>query len=169
MRVNDIPSAGLLSNGTRIRIEASKAISSVQINAALAANAGKSRSAKQLQDFFTFCANSLTTFLDVVAPTVVARSIAPSAPSELVITASEGLSKANVPDVTDFVIAGQTKTVTKCVIDGPFARLTVNSPFIAGAVTVAYTQSATVSKRLQDASGNQVASFTATAVTNSIV
>jgi hypothetical protein len=169
MRVNDLPSAGILSNGTRLRIEASKAISSVQINAGIAANAGKAKSAKQLQDFFTFCANTLTTFLDVVVPTIVARSIAPSSASELVITASEGLSKANVPDVTDFVVAGQVKTVTKCVIDGPFVRLTVNSPFVAGAVTVAYTQSVTVSKRLQDASGNQVASFTATAVTNGIV
>ncbi|RPA32102.1 hypothetical protein EGC79_20485, partial [Shewanella vesiculosa] len=157
------------SNGTRLRIEASKAISAVQINAGIAANGGKSRSAKQLQDFFTFCANTMTTFLDVVVPTIVARSIAPSAASELVITASEGLNKANVPDVGDFVIAGQVRTITKCVIDGPFVRLTVSAPFITGAVTVAYTQSATVSKRLQDASGNQVASFTATAVTNGIV
>lgn len=169
MRVNDLPSAGLLSNGTRLRIEASKAISSVQINAGIAANAGKSKSAKQLQDFFTFCANTMTTFLDVVAPTIVARSILPSNASELVITASEGLDPEHVPDVTDFAIAGQVRTVTKCVIDGPFVRLTVNAPFIAGAATVAYTQSATASKRLQDRSGNLVASSVATAVTNGIV
>ena len=169
MRVNDLPSAGLLSNGTRLRIEASKAISSVQINAGIAANAGKSSSAKQLQDFFTFCANTMTTFLDVVVPTVTARSIAPSAASELVITCSEGLDKTHVPAVGSFVIAGVVRTVTKVVIDGPFVRLTVNAPFVAGAVTVAYTQPGTVADRLQDASGNQVASFTATAVTNGIV
>lgn len=169
MKVNDLPSAGLLSNGTRIRIEAAKAISSVQINAAITANGGKASSAKQLQDFFTFCANQLTTFLDVVVPTVVARSIAPSAPSVLTITHSEGLDKAHVPLAANFVIAGQAKTITKIVIDGPFVHLHVNTPFTNAAVTVAYTQDGNVNNRLQDISGNQVASFTATAVTNGIV
>lgn len=169
MKVNDIPSAGLLSNGTRIRIEAAKAISAVQVNAAIAANAGKSRNAKQLQDFFTFCSNQLTTFLDVVVPTIVARSIVPSAPSRLTLTYSEGLDKRFVPDVTDFAITGQVRTVTKVTIDGPFVHLDVNAAFAAGAVSVAYTQSATVNKRLQDSSLNQAASFTATAATNTIV
>lgn len=169
MRVNDLPSAGLLSNGTRLRIEASKAISSVQINAGIAANAGKSKSAKQLQDFFTFCANTMTTFLDVVAPTITARSIAPSNASRLTLTYSEGLDKAHVPAVGSFAITGQARTVTKVTIDGPFVHLDVSAPFTAGAVSVAYTQPGTVADRLQDASTNQAASFTATAVTNGIV
>lgn len=168
MKVNDIPSAGLLSNGTRVRIEAAKAISAVQINAGIAANAGKSRNAKQLQDFFTFCANQLTTFLEVVAPVIAARSIAASSAQRLTLTYSEGLDKRFVPDVTDFVIAGQAKAVTKVTIDGPFVYLDVATAFVTGAVTVAYTQNATVSKRLQDSSNNQAASFTATAVTNTI-
>ena len=169
MRVSDLPSAGLLSNGTRIRIEASKAISSVQINAGIAANAGKSRSAKQLKDFFDFCSTTLTTFLEVVAPAIAARSISASNPLRLTLTYNEGLDKRFVPDVGDFAITGQVRTVTKVTIDGPFVYLDVNSPFVAGAVNVAYTQSATVAKRLQDQSNNQAASFTATAVTNSIV
>ena len=169
MRVNDLPSAGLLSNGTRVRIEASKAISSVQINAGIAANAGKSRNAKQLKDFFDFCSAALTTFLEVVAPTISARSITASNTSRLILTYSEGLDKRFVPDVTDFAITGQVRTVSKVTIDGPFVYLDVTAPFVAGAVSVAYTQSATVSKRLQDSSNNQAVSFTATAVTNSIV
>lgn len=169
MRVNDLPSAGLLSNGTRIRIEAAKAISAVQVNAGIAANLGKSSNAKPLKDFFDTCSAALTSLLDVTVPVIAARSILPSAPTEMVLTYGEGLDPAHVPDVTDFVIAGQVKAVTKVKIDGPSVRLTVGTPFIAGAVTVAYTQNATASKRLQDISGNQAASFVATAVTNGIV
>jgi hypothetical protein len=169
MRVNDLPSAGLLSNGTRIRIEAAKAISAVQVNAGIAANAGKSSNAKPLKDFFDTCSATLTTLLDVTVPVIAARSIAASNTSRLTLTYGEGLDKTHVPDVTDFAITGQVRTVGKVTIDGPFVHLDVTVPFITGAVSVAYTQSATVSKRLQDISNNQAASFTATAVTNSIV
>jgi hypothetical protein len=168
MRVNDLPSAGLLSNGTRIRIEAAKAISAVQVNAGIAANAGKSRNAKPLKDFFDTCSAALTSLLDVTAPTVVARSIAPSAASVLTITHSEGLDKAHLPLPAAFAITGQVRTISKVVIDGPFVHLHVTAPFTAGAVSVAYTQPGGAAN-LQDAGGNLVASFTATAVTNGIV
>lgn len=168
MRVETLPSPGLLSNGIRIRIEAAKAISAVEINAGIPANGGKSSTAKPLSDFFTACTAALSTFLDVTTPTIAARSISASFPSRVTLTYSEGLDATHVPDITDFVIAGQVKTVTKVIVDGPFVHLDVNSAFVAGAVTVAYTQSATASKRLQDAAGNQAASFTATAVTNAI-
>lgn len=166
MRVDKLPSAGLLSNGTRIRIEAAKAISAVEVNAGIAANAGKSSNAKGLSDFFTACAAAVSTFIETVVPVIASRSIAASNPSRIVLTYGEGLDKTHVPDTTDFVIAGQVRTVTKVTIDGPFVYLDVSAPFITGAVTVAYTQSVTASKRLQDISGNFAASFTATAVTN---
>lgn len=169
MRVETLPSPGLLSNGIRIRVEAAKAISAVEINAGIAANGGKSSTAKPLSDFFTACAAALSTLLDVTAPTVTARSIAPSNTKRITITLSEGLSGKFVPAVGDFAIAGQVKAVTKVTIDGPFVYLDVATAFVAGAVTLAYTQNVAVAKRLQDESGNQVASFTATAVTNGIV
>ena len=169
MRVSTLPSPGLLSNGIRIRIEAAKAISAVEINAGIPVNAGKSSNAKPLSDFFTACVAALSTFLDVTTPTISARSITESLRTRIVLTYSEGLDKGHVPDVTDFAIAGQVKPVTKVTIDGPFVYLDVGSAFVAGAVTVAYTQSGTAAKRLQDAAGNQAASFTATAVTNAIV
>lgn len=166
MRVETLPSPGLLSNGIRIRIEAAKAISAVEINAGIPANGGKSSTAKPLSDFFDACKTALSTFLDVTAPTVVARSIAPSAPKRLTISLSEGLSRKFVPAVGDFAIAGQVKAVQKVTIDGPFVHLDVATDFVAGAVTVAYTQG---TNKLQDESGNLVASFAATAVTNGIV
>lgn len=169
MRVNDLPSAGLLSNGTRIRIEAAKAISAVQVNAGIAANLGKSSNAKQLKDFFDTCSAALTTLLDATVPVIAARSISPSNTKRLTLTYGEGLDDTHVPDLTDFVIAGQARTVSKITIDGPFVHLDVATPFVAGAVTVAYTQSVTASKRLQDISGNFAVSFVATAVTNGIV
>lgn len=159
MRVETLPSPGMLSQGIRLRNIAAQAISSVEINAGISVNGGKSSNAKPLADFFTACAESLGTMLDVIVPVIAAGSIAPSNPSELVLTYDEGLDARKVPDVGDFVIGYQVRTVTKVAIDGPFVLLTVNAPFTAGTVSVAYTQSATVSKRLQDISGNQADSF----------
>ena len=163
MRVDTLPSPGQLSNGIRIRIEAAKAISSVEINAGIPVNGGKSSNAKPLSDFFTACATALSSFLDVTAPTIAARSISASLPTRITLTYSEGLSARFVPAVTDFAITGQVRTVTKVTVDGPFVHLDVATAFTTGAVSVAYT-SGTI--KLQDASNNLAASFTATAVTN---
>ena len=169
MRVETLPSPGFLSNGIRIRIEAAKAISSVEINAGIPANGGKASGAKPLSDFFTACVASLSTFLDVTVPAIVARSVTGSFPKRIVLSYGEGLSAKNVPDLTDFVVTGQVRTVEKVTIDGPFVYVDVTVALAAGAVSIAYTQSATASKRLQDESGNQAASYTATAITNTIV
>lgn len=163
MRVASLPSPGLLSNGIRIRIEAAKAISSVEINAGY--NAGKASGAKPLSDFFTACVAALSTFLDVTAPVIAARSATNTNKRQIVLTYGEGLSKKFVPAVTDFAIAGQVKAVTSVEIDGPFVYLNVATDFTNAAITVAYTQGAI---KLQDESGNLAASFTATAVTNTI-
>lgn len=169
MRVDTLPSPGLLSNGIKIRYEAAKAISAVEINAGIPVNAGKSRNAAQLKEFFDACSAAIAGFLDVVVPTIVSRLIVASEPKRITLVYSEGLDKKHHPDVTDFAITGQVKAVTKVTIDGPFVHLDVATAFVAGAVSVAYTQSATADKRIQDTSGNLAASFTATAVTNGIV
>jgi hypothetical protein len=168
MRVETLPSPGLLSNGIRIRIEASKAISAVEINAGIPANAGKSSSAQPLKAFFDACSAALTSFVDAVVPTVVSRSIAPSAPRRITLVYSEGLDKAHEPPPSAFDITGQVRPVHKVTVDGPFVHLDVQSPFVAGAVSVAYTQPGNADLRLQDLSGNLAASFTATAVTNGL-
>lgn len=64
MRVETLPSPGLLSNGIRIRIEAAKAISAVEINAGIPANGGKSSSARPLRDFFLACYDALYDYDD---------------------------------------------------------------------------------------------------------
>jgi hypothetical protein len=168
MRVETLPSPGLLSNGIRIRIEAAKAISAVEINAGIAANGGKSSTAKPLSDFFTACAAALAGFVDATAPTNTARTISPSFTSRLTLAFSEGLDPKFVPAGAAFAVAGQVKTVTKVTVDGPLVHLDVNTPFIIGAVTVAYTQPGATTN-LRDLSGNLVANITATGVTNGIV
>ncbi len=168
MRVETLPSPGLLSNGIRIRIEAAKAISAVEINAGIPSNGGKSSTAKPLSDFFTACVTALAGLLDVTVPTPTARTISPSSTKRLTIAFSEGLDPKFVPAGPAFAIAGQVKPVAKVTVDGPLVHLDVDTAFIAGAVTVAYTQPGATTN-LRDLSGNLVASFTAAAVVNGIV
>ena len=167
MRVSTLPSPGLLSMGIKLRTEAAKAISAVEISAGRGhAGAAKSPHAFQLNAFFTECATAVASFIETTVPVIAARSIGAATPTRMVLTYGEGLDSKFVPAVTDFAITGQVKAVTKVTIDGPFVYLDVATPFIAGAVLVAYTQGAI---KLRDASGNFAASFVATAVTNGIV
>lgn len=166
MRVSDLPSPGFLSMGIRLRIEAAKAISAVEISAGRAhAGAGKSPAAADLSAFFTACAAALSTFIEAVVPAVTAKNILAANKRRIVLTYGEGLDPKFVPAVTDFAITTQAKAVTKVTIDGPYVYLDVATDFVAGAVNVAYTQGAIP---LQDTSGNLAASFTAAAVTNAI-
>lgn len=170
MRVETLPSPGFLSNGIRIRIEAAKAISAIEINAGIPANGGISKNADALFDFFAACSAAISAFRDVTVPVIAARSVSPSQPSVIVLTYSEGLNKANTPLPADFAVTVQARTVTKVMVDGPFVFLHLNTPLIAGAVSVAYTPNAgNPALRLQDESDNEAAAFVATAVTNGIV
>ncbi len=167
MRVSDLPSPGLLSMGIRLRIEAAKAISAVEISAGRAHGgaAGKSPTAADLSAFFTACAAALSTFIEAIVPAITARNISAANKRRIVLTYGEGLDPTKVPAVGDFAITGQVKAVTKVTIDGPYVYLDVATDFVAGAVSVAYTQGAIP---LQDVSGNLAASYAAAAVTNAI-
>lgn len=169
MRVETLPSPGLLSNGIRIRIEAAKAISAVEINAGITANGGISGAAKPLYDFFIACADAIRDFRDVTVPLLSSLSVPASDPSTIILAYSEGLDSGKVPVPADFAVTVQARTVTKVVIDGPFVFLSLSAPLVAGAVSVAYTQNTSEDLRLQDSSKNQAASFADTAVINGVV
>lgn len=169
MRVETLPSPGLLSNGIRIRIEAAKAISAVEINAGIPVNEGKSKAAFQLKQFFDACSTAIAGLVDTVLPVLSSLVIAPHEPKRITLVYSEGLDPTHVPPVTAFVITGQVKPVHKVTIDGPLVHLDFTSAFVAGAVSVAYTKPVAVADRLQDASSQEAAAFTATAVTNGVV
>lgn len=168
MRTDTLPSPGFLSNGIRIRIEAAKAISAIEINAGIPVNAGKSSNAFQFKTFLDACNAAIVSFLDVVAPTLVSQSIIGAQPDTIAIAFSEGLDPKKTPLPGVFTIGGQTRTIASVTISGPFVYIKVTVPFVAGAVTVSYTQAGNAID-LQDFSGNKAATFAAQAVTNGVV
>lgn len=169
MRVDTLPSPGLLAQGIQIRTLMAKAISAIEINGGLSVNGGKSTMAKPFSDFLDAAKAAIATFVDAVVPTVIGRSINADDATHVMIYCSEGLDPKFVPPISAFTIAGTAKTIDRVRVEGNFIRLRVTVPFAAGnTVTVAYTQpGATANAR--DLSGNLLASFTAAAVTNSLV
>ena len=165
MRVETLPSPGLLSNGIRVRIEAAKAISAVEITAGL--SGGKTSTANALKTFFDACSTAVAGFVDVVVPTLVSAVIAAANPKRIVLTFTEGLDEFSIPVTTAFVTATQVKAVSKVTIEENRVYLDFATAFVAGALTVAYTKPGTGSV-VQDDAGNDLATFTATAVTNGI-
>lgn len=180
MRIETLPSPGLLSNGIALQREAAKAISAIEILAGF--TAGKATGAKALSDFFAAGVTALSTFLDVTVPTVVSRAIVkyrndtnPAGNAgtagqtkkvTVVIRHSEQLDNKFIPLPAAFTIAAPAKTITKVEIDGPDVILTVSVAFAdVDTPTVAYTQPGATTN-LRDLSGNLVVSYTAAAVTN---
>lgn len=62
MRIENLPSPGILAMGVRLRQEATKAISAVEIQAARTPG-GEPASAKQLHDFFVACADAVAPYV----------------------------------------------------------------------------------------------------------
>ena len=96
-----------------------------------------------------------------------------AAGTAVVITFSENLDDAHVPAASAFnvQVAGARRTVSSVSIDDDEVTLTLASAVTAGqTVTVAYTQPASgqASTRLQNAAGDEVATFAAQAVTNAV-
>ena len=166
MRVETLPSPGLLSNGIRVRIEAAKAISAVEITAGL--SGGKTSTANALKGFFDACSTAVAGFVDTVVPTLVSAYIGLSNPKRIVLTFSEGLDEFSVPVTTAFATGTQVKTISKITIEENRVYVDVTAAFVAGAVTIAYTKPGSGAV-VQDDAGNDLASFTATAVTNALV
>lgn len=167
MRVSTLPSAGLISNGNRLRIEAAKAISAIEIVGGRSGAGGKHSSAKTMADFFTACGAAIASFVEAVAPTPASRNLVPSASKRITILFSEGLDRKFVPAPAAFVLTGQVQVPSSVTVEGPFVYLDFPVAFTNAAVNVAYTQPGAGSN-LRDLSGNLVASFAAAAVTNSI-
>lgn len=165
MRVDTLPSPGLLSNGIRIRIEAAKAISAAEINANL--NGGTSSTASVLHAFFTACAAAVEDLRDLVVPALSSLTATPANTKRIVLTFAEALDPRYVPAPAAFAVTVQAKTVSAVTIDRNKVYVDVSTALVAGSVSIAYTQPGATSN-LRDLSGNLVASFTAAAVTNTI-
>lgn len=159
MRLETLPSPGMLSMGIRLQTEAAKAISSVEIFASR--NGGTSGSATQLHTFFTACATAIAALRDLAVPTVTARNQTTGV--QLVrLTTSEPLDPRIIPPLTSFVTA-PARTITGIEIVGNQVRVSYTGTALLNSETIAYTQPGGLNK-LQDAGGNLLASFTAQAI-----
>lgn len=162
MRVENLPSPGLLGNAISLRNEAARAISRIEVNAGRMG--GTTSGANQLYAFFTAAAAAVASLRDQVVPTVSTR-VAAASSVVLTITFSEGLDRKFVPALSAFAVAGAgAPTLTKAEIKGNKLLLTASGAFVAGTHTIAYTQPASTQIRLQDEGGNLVASWTAAAI-----
>jgi uncharacterized repeat protein (TIGR02059 family) len=102
---------------------------------------------------------------DTTAPTFVSAQVANAAPANIVITMSETLA-AVTPATSAFTASGG-KTVTGVAVSGSTVTVTVNSAYVNGdTITITYTKPG--SSALQDAAGNQTATFGPSSVTNNV-
>ena len=160
MRLENLPSPGMLSMGIRLQTEAAKAISSVEIFSARAG--GTSGSATRLHAFFTACATAIASLRDLAVPTVVSRT-QPVGANVITIITSEGLDPRIHCDLTNFV-TNPVRTITDVDIQGTKLLVSYSGASLANTNTIAYTQPAGANK-LQDMGGNLLASFAAAAIT----
>ncbi len=166
MRIESLPSPGLLSNGIKLRTEMAKAISAVEIQAGFAS--GKATYAKALTDFCTACIAALSTFVDSVVPTVTARTVTLPTGQSVRIRHSKGIDPQYEPPISAFAVSG--KTISRLRIDGPDIILHLTVPYTVGAAggTVSYTQPGTTGN-VRDLSGNLLANYTTQAIVNGMV
>lgn len=109
---------------------------------------------------------ALTPAADTTAPTLTSSAVANATPTVVNLTMSEVMNAGFVPAASAFAVSGHT--VSSVAISGSTINLTVSSAFVNGeaARTVTYTKPG--ANMLQDATGNQTASFGPSSVTNNI-
>lgn len=151
MRIETLLSPGQLSNGLRLRTEASKAISSVEITCGRTPG-GKTTAAKTLYDFFTDCATALSTLYDVTAPTWAAAVATATSSTQIDIVFAENMDQTVTPATTAFAITGDTITAVAWT---SATNLRLTGTGFAAAETLDYTQPAT--SYIRDLAGNALA------------
>lgn len=160
MRVEDLASPGILTNGIRLRQEAARAISSAEL-ASAREGSGKSSTATLLAAFFQDCVAKLPVAMrDNVVPTITARTAPAADPKTVTLTFSEGLQDDIVPAASAFTFA-PAKTISSISIAGTKVTIVVTAN-VANGDTIAYAQPAT--NGLRDEAQNLVASSAATAI-----
>ena len=115
---------------------------------------------------------AVTNQTDVTAPTFASAGTSDRGDT-IAVEFGEALDAAHVPAIGafDVQVAGAARAVAAAgvAISGTTLTLTLASNVANGeTVTVAYTQPATAATRLQDAAGNEVATFAAQTVTNNV-
>lgn len=156
MRVETLLNPGLLSNGVRVRTEAAKAISSVEITAGRTPG-GKTRTAGTLAAFFTDCASKLSALIDItVAAFSGVTSATATAATTIKVVFPETMDETVTPAAAAFAISGDTVTSVAWGTAGDLHKLILTGTGFAAAESLAYTKPAT--NFLRDRAGNAMAS-----------
>jgi hypothetical protein len=154
MRIETLLSPGLLSNGIRLRTEASKAISSVEVTAGRTPG-GVTSAAGTLAAFFTDCASKLSALIDVTAPTFASGTATATSATQINMVFPAGMDTSVTPAAAAFAITGDTITAVEWT---SATNLRLTGTGFAAAETLTYTQPAT--NALRDIAGNLMASGT---------
>lgn len=164
MRIDNLPSPGVINTSQVLRTVAAKAISYVEIMAGMSAD-GKATEAKPLSAFFAACKAAADAVADTALPTITARSISAATPDQVKVTFSEEMDATVLPANSAFALASPAKTIKSMKISGNVLTITVTVAYDVGdtAPTLAYT--APAANGLRDRSGNLLASSAATAIT----
>lgn len=159
MKIIDLPAPGRLANGIKLRIEAVKAISSIEV----AARTGvKPSTAATLQAFFTAAATALDDLVDSTTPTMAAATgVAVSAVKVTLDFVGTDMDESVVPAAAAFALNnGGTVTGVSWGSGGDAGKLVLVTTGAAAADVLTYTKPAT--NALRDKTGNQIASGTNT-------
>lgn len=158
MRVETLPSPGILSSALRLRIEAAKAISAVEIVAGRTPG-GKTKAAYNLSAFFTACADALSALVDGTAPTMAGTTITSTAATTNKIAFGETMDQTVTPAAAAFAVDnGGVVSSVAWGSGGDAGKLILTGTGFAALDVVTYTQPAT--NFLRDRAGNAMASGT---------
>jgi hypothetical protein len=162
MKLDFLPSPGLLPSGPRLQAEMTKACSYVETMASM--KGGLTEQAQSLTRFCTAVNTAIAGFRDVTLPTYVSGAFfVAAAPKTVTLTYSEPLDQTVLPAAGSWVLS-QGGAVTKVAIVGSKVVLTTTTELTNVATTVTYTQPAV--NGLRDTSQNLVATHAASPVTN---
>ena len=153
MRVSELPSPGFLSNAIRLRSEAAKAISTIQIQNARS-GAGSANAAK-LTEFFVACADA-TTSNDIGAPVILA-AVATSS-TTLKLSFEFPMDTTVKPAASAFTSTGNTITAVAWGAGGDVGKLILTGTGFAATESLVYTKPAV--NYLRNTVGTPVATAT---------
>jgi hypothetical protein len=139
MRVSELPSPGFLSNAARLRTEAAKAISTVQIQDARSGGVGSSN-ASGLAAFFTACSAAVT---DVTPTTPVISTAVATSATTLKLSFNVAMDETVKPAAAAFASTGNTITATAWGTGGDAGKLILTGTGFAASDSLVYTKPAT--------------------------
>lgn len=155
MRVSTLPSPGTLSNAVRLRTEAAKAISTIEIQDAKNGGNG-SYNATALLDFFSACSSAISTTIDDgAAPVITAVA---SSSTTLKLSFNYDMDTTVKPGPSAFAITGDTITATAWGTGDDAGKLILTGTGFAAAESLVYTKPAT--NFLRSITGRPVATDT---------